>query len=211
MWRNAALPCSAAELLDLDGHSWRTMEALCCARVRLLIAQGDLDAAGELASHVNRTASAHGLVRTAMRSLALSMVVAHHAAQPDRAVKWLVEFLRRLREADYIRPLVRHGDVSATVLRQLLAGDLDAELRETAEPPLAHLSEPAAAKAQGFSSRELEVLMEVRHGRRNKEIAERLGITDEGVRYHLKKIYRKTGVSRRLDAVRYAQAKGMLS
>ena len=211
VWRNAALPCSAAELLDLDGHSWRTMEALCCARVRLLIAQGDLDAAGELASHVNRTASAHGLVRTAMRSLALSMVVAHHAAQPDRAVKWLVEFLRRLREADYIRPLVRHGDVSATVLRQLLAGDLDAELRETAEAALAHLAEPAAAKAQGFSSRELEVLMEVRHGRRNKEIAERLGITDEGVRYHLKKIYRKTGVSRRLDAVRYAQAKGMLS
>ena len=54
------------------------------------------------------------------------------------------------------------------------------------------------------------MLAEVRRGRRNKEIASALGITDGGVRYHLKNVYRKTGVSRRLAAVRYAEEKGVL-
>ena len=55
-----------------------------------------------------------------------------------------------------------------------------------------------------FSTREQEVLAEAARGLRNKEIAARLGISDEGVRYHLKNIYRKAGVSKRADAVKYA-------
>ncbi len=39
-------------------------------------------------------------------------------------------------------------------------------------------------------------------GLRNKEIAKGLGITEHGVRYHLKNIYRKTGARGRIDAVR---------
>ena len=210
-WRNYGLPRADAELLDLDTRSWRTMEALSCARVRLLVGKGDFDAAGALANALYRTASARGLMRTVMRSLALSMVVAHHAGQPELALKRLVEFLSRARDVDYIRPLERHRDVSLTVLQQLLTGNLHGDLQETVESVLASLGKRSATVAPEFTSRELEILAEVRRGQRNKEIAEHLGISDEGVRYHLKKIYRRTGVSRRNDAVRYALHKGVLS
>ena len=211
VWRDYALPRTTAEVVDLDAHSWRTMEVLSGARVRLLVGEGDFDAAGELANAAYRTATARGLVRTAMRSLALSMVVAHHANDPDLAVEKLVEFLGCARDVDYVRPLVRHREESLAVLQLLLRGNPDPNLREITESVLASLGKRSATDVPEFTSRELEILAEVRHGRRNKEIAERLGITDEGVRYHLKKIYRKIGVSRRNDAVHYVLEKGALS
>ena len=211
LWRDCALPCAAADLLDLDGQSWRTMEALSCARVRLLVDQGDYHAADELANAICRAASARGLVRTAMRSQALSMVVACHAEAPDLAVERLIAYLDRLRDVDYFRPLVRDSRLSVSVLQRLLGRKPDADLRKAAESMLSSLDKRAVAADPEFTSREQEILAEVRYGRRNKEIAAQLRITEEGVRYHLKKIYRKTGVSGRSDAVRYALDKGILT
>ena len=105
---------------------------------------------------------------------------------------------------------MNQGEISRTLLRRLLGTNLDADLRSAAESALSHLSEPNAPATAEFTPRELNVLAEVRRGRRNKEIPRALGITDGGVRYHLKNVYRKTGVSRRLDAVRYAEDKGVL-
>lgn len=61
-----------------------------------------------------------------------------------------------------------------------------------------------------FSGREVQVLTEVRHGLPNKKIATRLGISLPGVRFHLANIYRKTGVNQRDEAVRIAQAIGVV-
>ena len=36
VWRDYGLPCAATELVDLDRQSWRTMEALSCARIRAI-------------------------------------------------------------------------------------------------------------------------------------------------------------------------------
>jgi len=208
-WRQQALPTEAAELVDLDGQPWRTMESMACARVRLLAAQGDLSAADEVATALCTTASERGLARTLFRGLALSMVVAERAGDEKRALSLLVEFQRLAREADYVRPLVRHREVSSAVLRRLLATQLDPDTRDAAEALREHLDgkEPDALV---FSARELEVLAEVREGRRNMEIAGRLGISRPGVRFHLMNIYRKTGVNRREEAVRAAQALGVL-
>jgi DNA-binding NarL/FixJ family response regulator len=139
------------------------------------------------------------------------MVSAHHSGAPDLAVERLAEYLGRVREVDYIRPLVRYRRISLSVLRKLLDGDAHADLRAAAESVLARLDKHPVAAEPEFTSREQEILAEIRNGQRNKEIAERLGITEEGVRYHLKKIYRKTGVSSRHKAVRYAEEKGTLS
>ena len=58
--------------------------------------------------------------------------------------------------------------------------------------------------------REVQVLAGMRQGLRNKEIRGCLGISQPGVSFHLSNIYRKTGASRREDAVRSAQAMGVL-
>ena len=143
--------------------------------------------------------------RTRLRGLALSMVVFERVGQPDRALERLVEFLRLARKADYVRPLVRPRQVSRVVLQRLLGTELDADLRDAAQSMLAHLDRRRhAPHAPVFSPRELQVLAEVRQGRRNKEIADRFGISQPGVRFLLRNIYRKTGVSRRQEAVRTA-------
>ena len=112
---------------------------------------------------------------------------------------------------DYVRPLVRNREVSLTLVRGLLDTNLDEDARRAAESTLAHVEESSDTSAGMFSMREREVLAEAAGGLQNKEIAQRLGITDEGIRYHLKNIYRKTGTRNRTDAVRYARARGVLS
>ncbi|MXY23884.1 MAG: hypothetical protein F4Y45_05110 [Acidobacteria bacterium] len=210
VWRDHALPCDAAELLDLERQSWRTMEALSCARIRLLEAQGEFDAASELAHNLGRVAGDRGLVRTLLRGIALSMSVAHRAGQPDRALERLVGFIRATRGVDYTRPLVRQREVSRLVLQRLLDTDCDDDLRPAAESLLAQVVGPETG-SPCFSPREREILTHVARGLRNKEIAELLEITEEGVRYHLKNIYRKTGINKRAEAVSRAQAIGSLS
>lgn len=141
----------------------------------------------------------------------MSMAVAFRAGQPERAMEHLSEYIRAARGVDYTRPLVRHSEISRAVLRQLLATDLDQELRTFAESLLELVGDSSAVPTSLFSTRELEVLAEAGRGLRNREIAVRLGITDEGVRYHLKNIYRKTGASKRADALLYARSVGALA
>ena len=210
VWRDQGLPCAARELLTLERQSWRAMETLSCARVRLLAAGGEWAAAERLAGSLCDIASDHGLTRTRLRALALSMLVAHQAGQPDRARARLAEFVHLTREVDYVRPLVRHGQVSRTILQQLLDADPDEEVRQAAESMLVSLDRPATETTVVFSLREIDVLAEVQQGLRNGQIANRLGMTEDGVRYHLKSIYRKTGVSNRTEAVNYARSLGVL-
>ena len=211
VWRDHGLPRAASELLDLDRQSWRTMEALSCARVRLLAARGEYAAAEELASRLCSTAAERGLTRTLLRGLALSMVVADGAGRPDRAQARLVEFLRLVAGVDYVRPMVRHREVSRRVLKQLLDTDLEEDVQRAAESLLAQMDAPAIDNSGIFTPREMQVLREVQWGHPNQEVGSRLGMTMDGVRYHLKSIYRKTGASSRTGAVRYAQSVGALS
>ena len=181
VWSDHGLPCGVTDLVDLERQSWRTMEALSCARVRLLLELGESAAAEDLAGRLCEIASTHGLTRTLLRGLSLSMVVAHRKGDASRAQARLTEFLRVLRDVDYVRPLVRHREVSLPVLRGLLGTDPDDEIRRVAEFALVHVGKSSTATSPVFSSRELDVLAGLGHGLRNKEIASRLGITDEGV------------------------------
>ena len=210
IWRERELPCDAAELCDLEQQSWRTMEALSCARIRLLEAHGEFDAADGLATRLCRVAGDRSLIRTLLRGLALSMSVAHSAGRRDRALEHLVRFIQAAHGVDYTRPLVRVREVSAVVLQGLLDSDGNDHLRPAAESLLVQVARPDTDNPL-FSSRELEVLALAARGLRNKEIAGQLEITDEGVRYHLKSIYRKSGTSKRADAVRHARSIGALS
>ena len=211
VWREEGLPCGAAELLDLERQSWRVMEALACARIRLLAETAQYGAAQELAGGLCAVASEHRLIRTLLRGLALSMLVAHRARQADRALGHLAGFLRAARGVDYPRPLFRHRAASQAVLRRLIAAEPDEELRAEAEAMQARLADAPTDGGQFFSGREIEVLAAAARGLRSKEIGVRLGISDEGVRYHLKNIYRKAGVGKREDAIEYARSLGVLS
>lgn len=73
---------------------------------------------------------------------------------------------------------------------------------EIARKVIGYFREQSATTAEvdELTQREREVLELVVHGLSNKEIAERLSVTAEGVRWHLKHIYNKLHVHSRTEA-----------
>jgi DNA-binding NarL/FixJ family response regulator len=62
-----------------------------------------------------------------------------------------------------------------------------------------------------LTHRELEVLELLAEGLPNKGIAERLGISDQTVKFHIASIMGKLGASNRVETVRRAVRRGLLS
>ena len=62
-----------------------------------------------------------------------------------------------------------------------------------------------------FSEREKAVLELVAEGRRNKEIAKRLNITERTVKFHISGLFTKLNAGNRTEAVRIASQHGLLS
>ena len=63
----------------------------------------------------------------------------------------------------------------------------------------------------GLTSREVEVLRLIAAGRSNREIVESLHVSEATVKTHINRIYAKTRVRDRAQAVRYAYVQGLAS
>jgi len=207
VWCGAALPTTNAACLDLRSRSWRWVEAVVCARVRLLAARGDDTAAG-LERSLARLAADRGLKRTLMRALALRVRLANEARDPDAARDAAADYLRHFRTTDYARPLLRAGPAASAALERVLDADPEDGIAAAAERILA-MRRIGDASTPLFDAREMAVLVRLARCR-DKEIARDLGLSPDGVRYHVRKIFRKLRVHRRDDAVRRARALGVL-
>ena len=64
--------------------------------------------------------------------------------------------------------------------------------------------------AKGLSPRETEVLKLVAQGCANREVAERLGISENSVKMHMKRAFYKLGATDRTEAVSLAAKRGFL-
>lgn len=84
--------------------------------------------------------------------------------------------------------------------RSMMRGALD-QLRNQGSKAQA---DPEAEKIRTLTEREREVIALVGLGLKNKQVAERLFISDTTVRHHLTSIFSKLGVSDRLELVIYA-------
>ena len=72
----------------------------------------------------------------------------------------------------------------------------------------AHLAEPYSDEA--LTPRETEVLQQIAGGNRNRDIAEKLFITEETVKVHIKNIMQKLGASDRTQAVAIGVRRGII-
>jgi DNA-binding NarL/FixJ family response regulator len=68
---------------------------------------------------------------------------------------------------------------------------------------------PEDARIESLTDREREVIVSVGEGLKNKQIAERLFISDVTVRHHLTSIYAKLDVGNRLELIIYAYRYGL--
>ena len=64
--------------------------------------------------------------------------------------------------------------------------------------------------SESLSSREVEVLRQVGQGNRNREVAERLFISEETVKVHVKHIMEKLGANDRTQAIAIAVKRGII-
>ena len=213
-WRFDRLPERRIECLDLAGQSWREVETLACARLRLLISLGQFDAAREFADALLAVATEHALARTRMRGLALAMALEHCAGASDRASAHLSEYIRLFAQSDYARPLSRHRAVALELLDDhALAAGPGGGIAAAADALRKALREEAGAEGhtsdRALTEPELEVLARLEHWR-DKDIAQALGLSYDGVRYRVRAIFAKLGARSRLDAVHRARARGIL-
>ncbi|HSH01019.1 MAG TPA: response regulator transcription factor [Anaerolineae bacterium] len=88
---------------------------------------------------------------------------------------------------------------AAQAVRQVMAGQLIFPAR--ARRLLA--GQPAQKPTVQLSEREREVLALVAEGLTNAEVAERLHISDNTVKFHLQNIYQRLGVTNRTEASRW--------
>ena len=206
-WRLEALPEQAADCVDLSSQSWREMEAVSEARARLLIANRHFDDARSLLRLLRSVSTEQGLRRVEMRALALSVMLEHRAGETRESLRHLAEYIRLFAESPYVWPLVRDKATCASVLRLYMDSNQQAPHRKTARSLLAMCGGDAAS-APSLSKRELDVLKRL-PGRSDKEIAAELGLSTHGVRYHLRSLFSKLGVSSRADALLRAREIGL--
>ena len=208
-WAMAALPNSPAGCLDLQDQSWREMEVLSCARLQLHIACGELDAGRGFAKRLLGLVSRRGLRRTQMRGLALAMALEESAGDRMAALGHLRAFLDLYAKTGYARSLVRNPDAAVPLLTAFLDARPDSPHRPAAQKLLAASQTGEAVLVPTLSPREVNVLKRLPL-HTYQEIAVALGITRDGVRYHMRRLFDKLQVRDRNAVVRRARALGLL-
>jgi LuxR family maltose regulon positive regulatory protein len=117
----------------------------------------------------------------------------------------MADLLKRVQEQDIAVDYIEKLLVAFRDDEQVLVQDVSGE----AKAPLALSAKPQPLE-DSLTNREIDVLELLVHRLRNKEIAEKLFLSPETVKGHLKSMYQKLQVSNRREAVEKAKALGIL-
>ena len=116
-----------------------------------------------------------------------------------------IEAARKAGALGYVVKTVEPVDLAA-VLRSAISGESFA-VWGAGEPQGAT---PTVGEAT-LSEREAAVLEAVARGLSNREIGRQLWISEQTVKFHLRNVYRKLGISSRTEAARYAYRTGIVA
>jgi DNA-binding NarL/FixJ family response regulator len=140
----------------------------------------------------------------------IDAIVAIRTEHPDARIVMLTTFegdaeIQRALEAG-----ARGYMLKSAPPRDLVEGIRQVHSGKKRIPPevAAHLAEHFSD--EGLTAREIEVLQHVAGGNRNRDIAERLFISEETVKVHIKHIMEKLGASDRTQAVAIALRRGII-
>jgi LuxR family maltose regulon positive regulatory protein len=183
------------------------------AEARILLAEKKPAAARSLLDELVPSLRAGGR----SRRLVLALLLLARCG-PEREMETLADALRIARAGGFQRLLVDEGAWLRKPLEALSLGAAksNAATAEFAQQLLAALEPRAGAEeggalvAGGLTSREAEVLIRLCTGASNRDLASGLQLSEPTVKWHLKNIFGKLGVSNRLQAVRKAQDYGLV-
>lgn len=154
-------------------------------------------------------------VAQALRAMVLARLGRH-----DEALAVVPQVLALAQQLGLLRRLIDMGpEWLALVARWAAsAGEADPALLFYAEHLQAHAgrdqpmaSAPAAPLSEALSERERDILRALSQAMSNKRVAQVLGVSPETVKWHLKNVYGKLGVSGRDEAVARARDLGLIA
>jgi DNA-binding NarL/FixJ family response regulator len=140
----------------------------------------------------------------------IDAMIAIRSEFPDARIVILTTFAG---DAEIQRALA--AGARAYVLKSMPPNDLMEIIRQVNSGKKRIPSEVAAYLAEHYSddeltAREIEVLRQIAEGNRNREIADKLFISEETVKVHIKHIMQKLGASDRTQAVSIAVRRGII-
>jgi len=215
-----------AGLLDADcpGNlgTWRERNDLLLARARLRVCQGQYAAAAadleRLCAHADMNGAAYYTLMAAILGARMSWESGQHLA----ALHCLHSAIGLARPHEIVQPFLDEGSAYTAMLRAIVRRFGIGAISSDAAAFIARIAGRALVRAAGsadtpgepfgqaglFSSREREVLLLLTKGKSNKEIARDLSLSEATVKFHLKNVFGKLGVSRRAMAVSVARGFG---
>jgi two-component system, NarL family, response regulator LiaR len=96
--------------------------------------------------------------------------------------------------------------------RQVVVREVPVEVKvEVPTPAGPFIPDAARIEALGLTPRELDVLRLMADGLSNREMADRLCVSENTVKTHASRVFDKLGASRRTQAVQLAKRQGLLA
>lgn len=187
--------------------SWQEQEVFTIARAYAAYFDGNFDEAWTLLEGSIELAAIHGLERSRLRYLLVAAMMATGEGEERRASAMLRNAIA-IGAGTGMRQIFREiGGRKLTPSLQALRespdlGDLEQGFVDSLLNRLGDRQSVASGK---LSARELEVLGLLSGGGSDKHLARHLNISEHGVRFHLKNIFKKLGVHDRLSAVAAAR------
>jgi len=159
---------------------------------------------------------AKGRWRLGMEILALQAAAHHLLGETEKALDCLKEALRIAEPEGYVRFFLNIGEPMAQLLYKAAERGIMPEYAGVllaAFPPGEQVSQTRKHDEliEPLSEREKEVVAAIAEGLSNQEIALRLFISEQTVKWHASNIYGKLQVSNRTEAAAKARALGLLS
>lgn len=201
----------------------RRRESLAIAWIRIEMQRHRLVRACKVATRWLEFVRRSGAVRSAVAFellLAEIFVLQGNRSKARRAVRSAVELAE---PAGWTRVFLDEGEVISALLSEAYANGpaLDTRADKFAAMLVSLVdngpqmemdeSDKAFGLTGRLASREIDILIMVSGGLRNREIGERLGLTEGTVKWYMQQIYDKLGVRRRPQAVLRARQFGILT
>jgi LuxR family transcriptional regulator, maltose regulon positive regulatory protein len=205
---------AAAGMRGPPDFSWRVRLAATLAVGRLWLAGGSTAQALQLVDSTRTEFRAAKLLLPARRLDALSVVILKQRGADEEALIRLQDLLEFVATEGAIGILLEQGRALESLLnaaqrrnRELV---LSAAQRDLITQVLARLQRSTLVDQDGFSARELEVLRELCNGRSNKAIGQILDLSENTVKFHLKRVFRKLGAESRAGAISAALQRNLV-
>jgi LuxR family maltose regulon positive regulatory protein len=199
---------ASAELLSsrLDPERplapWREADLAQQAHIQLALAADHPAAAIERAAALVREGRRSGRQETTIKALVL-LARAHDASDDAESADAIMrQAIGEAYAQEVIAPFAEEGTPVFVILQRLAGLELHPWEQLHVEAVLKIFrSAPGCLPDDTLTEREAEIVAHLAQGASNKLIARRLGLTENTIKFHLRKVYAKLGVSSRKAAV----------